>query len=67
MDASEIPAAISLSADDPFIKYLGYMYNSGIGYMSQAVNMLADVEKYKTNLDGYMKYTKLDFMLGEQS
>ncbi len=65
METKQVPTTITLSADDPFIKYLGYMYNSGVTYMSQAVNLLQEVETYKTNLDGYMKYTKLDFMLGE--
>ena len=66
METKEIPPPIALSADDPFIKYLGYLYNSGVNYMIQAEKMLSDIDNYKTNLDGYMKYTKLQFMLEDK-
>ncbi|MBP9722445.1 MAG: hypothetical protein KBD64_04715 [Gammaproteobacteria bacterium] len=65
MPKSNIPHKIVLSADDPFIKYLGYMYNSGVDFLLQAEQLDTDLHVYKENLDGYMRYTKLDFLLGK--
>jgi hypothetical protein len=67
MALDEIPGKINLTADDPFIKYLGHMYNAGIDYMQHAKKIEADITQYKENLNGYMKHTKLQFMLDEKS
>ncbi len=66
MELNDIPQKVALTAEDPFIKYLGFMYNAGIDYMSEALKMLADLDTYRSNLDDYMKNTKFNAVFGDK-
>jgi hypothetical protein len=66
MANDKIPQKINLSVSDPFIKYLGYMYNSGIDYLHQAREILNSMDDYKTKLNDYMKNNRLKFLLDEE-
>lgn len=63
MQDNNIPNKLTLSANDPFLRYLSYIYNSGIDCMEQANTMLNEFATYKSKLDDHMVNTKLDFML----
>lgn len=60
-----IPKKIELSATDPFLKYLAYMYNSGIDYMTQSQDIFTNMEQYKYKLNEFTETHKLKSILEE--
>ena len=61
----KIPNKIELSASDPFLEYLGFIYNAGVEYMQQSEDMLHEIESYQGKLNDHMVSTKLSFMLSD--
>lgn len=66
MARDKIPEKMNLSVNDPFIKYLGYMYNTGIDYLHQSKEILHKIDNYKIKLNDYMKNKKLKSLLGDE-
>ena len=60
-----IPKKIDLTATDPFLKYLAYMYNSGIDYMLQSDDIMNNMEGYKSKLHEFVETNKLKPLLEE--
>lgn len=60
-----IPNKLELSAKDPFLKYLAFMYNSGIDYMTQSTDILNNMDDYKVKLNEFMENNKLQFLIGD--
>lgn len=60
----KIPAKIEVEAQDPFVRYLVHLYNSGVDYQHQVVEILGSMDEYKSKLNQYMINKKLNFLLG---